>query len=75
MSNIFKIILVSILFVCSIGQNCGAYDNKFTHQYINTRALEKSKADRILKDSIGISEGINKKVGGKEIWKWIRDGG
>jgi hypothetical protein len=75
MSKTFKIMTISFLFFCGISQNCEAYDNDNTHKYLNLRALEESKADSILKDSLGISEGINKKVGGKEIWKCIRDGG
>jgi hypothetical protein len=62
--------------VLVITKNVVAYDNDFSHPYINEKAVvEISSVNTIYKTSLGFKEGINTKIDGKEIWKWIRDGG
>ena len=77
MRTIFKIITISLLFVISIGQDCGAYDHEYTHPYINSRAVEAdvSKTDSILKKSLGFLNGIESEVNGESINYWIAYGG
>ena len=52
-----------------------AYDNEYTHKYINEMATEKSQIENYLKTSLGINKGIYEEINGQYIWQWIRDGG
>ena len=48
---------------------------KKTHPLINQSALDLSGVDKYLKNILGYSEGVRESLNGKEIYKWIRQGG
>jgi hypothetical protein len=75
MSYIYIILTISLLFVCGIGQNCDAYDNDYTHPFVNRRAAKESKTDSVLRNSLDFPNGIISEVNGKSIQEWIADGG
>lgn len=53
-----------------------AYDNKKVHPTINEVAVTKSNLDSVLKQQLGIQEGIDKiLIGNKTIKEWIMEGG
>lgn len=64
MRIILKIMFFSHLFVFDIGQNCNAYDVEHTHQYINLRAADESKADSIIENSLGFPGGTDYELNG-----------
>jgi predicted DNA-binding protein (MmcQ/YjbR family) len=74
--SIIKMIVVLFSYALMFIQSSDAYDNVYTHPYINEKAVkEHSKVNRILKESVGLNEGIDAIYLDKEIWRWIRDGG
>jgi hypothetical protein len=74
--SIFRLMAVLILYVSIFNQNCIAYNNIHTHRYINVKAVEKSKEfNAVLEEYIGFFKGKEEKIGDKEIWEWIREGG
>lgn len=56
-------------------QNSTAYDNTYTHKYINEKAVGKSDLDAVLTTSLDFNDGIREWIGKKQIWQWISDGG
>ena len=73
---ILQLLIFSVLFIIIYRDNSIAYDNTFTHRYINEQVVkERTLVDIVLKNSLGFDKGIYTKIDGKEIWKWIRDGG
>ncbi|BBO73021.1 hypothetical protein DSCW_04380 [Desulfosarcina widdelii] len=71
-----KMVVLLLLYSLIFNQGSEAYDNEYTHPYINEKAVkENPKVNTILKESVGLTEGIETKFCGKEIWEWIRDGG
>jgi hypothetical protein len=74
--SIIKMIVVLFSYALMFIQSSDAYDNVYTHPYINEKAVkEHSKVNTILKESVGLNEGIDAIYLDKEIWRWIRDGG
>ena len=67
-------VLVMILLSFDI-HGIWAYDNEYTHRYINEMAAEKSQLKNYLKTSLGIKKGLYEEINGKYIWQWISDGG
>ena len=70
-----KVLVFLVLSIIFSHQNCEAYDNKYTHRYINEKAVGKSELDTFLKFHFGFNVGINERIGEKRAWQWIRDGG
>ena len=70
-----SMVLSAFFYTFIFHQNCSAYDNNYSHKYINVKAVENSGIDGILMDSIGFIKGKDEKISGKEIWEWVRDGG
>ncbi len=52
-----------------------AYDNTDTHPSINRTALDESKVDKVLKNSLGFKNGKEKKFENKNVSQWIALGG
>ena len=70
------LVFVSILLTVGFHQNSNAYDNEYTHRYINTIAAKGySKIDRIMRESLCFENGIVEKIYGKEVWEWVSEGG
>lgn len=74
--SITKLMVLSIFCTFLFFQNGRAYDNYFTHPYINEKVVkEHSSFDTILKTSIGLNGGIYASYLDKQIWQLVRDGG
>ena len=74
--KIIKMVILLFSYAIISNQSSEAYDNEHTHPYINEKAVkEHSQVDTILKESVGLKDGIYTFYLDKEIWKWIRDGG
>jgi hypothetical protein len=75
--SIIKMVVVLFLYaLIRSTSNSEAYDNEYTHPYINEKAVkEHLKVNTILKETVGLNDGIYTKFGEKRIWEWIRDGG
>ncbi len=70
------VVVLSTLCIVVFKVNVWAYDNELTHPFINETAVEeKSDLDGVLKNSLGFEEGVDKKINGKKILQWIKDGG
>jgi hypothetical protein len=71
-----KMVVVLFLYALILNQDSEAYDNEYTHPYINEKAVkEHLKVNTILKETVGLNDGIYTKFGDKRIWELIRDGG
>jgi hypothetical protein len=58
--SIIKMIVVLFSYALMFIQSSDAYDNVYTHPYINEKAVkEHSKVNTILKESVGLNEGID----------------
>jgi Tol biopolymer transport system component len=74
--SIIKMIVVLFSYALMFIQSSDAYDNVYTHPYINEKAVkEHLKVNTILKETVGLNDGIYTKFGDKRIWELIRDGG
>jgi len=71
-----KLMVFSAICIAIFHHDSEAYDNDFTHKYINVKAIkEKSDVDTVLMTSLGFDGGIYLEIGGKPIWEWVSDGG
>ncbi|MEW6521347.1 MAG: hypothetical protein AB1461_18250 [Thermodesulfobacteriota bacterium] len=52
-----------------------AYDGNTIHRKINENAVDQSALNDFLGNYLGFSDGVNRVIGTKEVWEWIREGG
>lgn len=74
------ILIVSLISVCIISYISPVYSlSTATHRVINEHVSKSSFSDFTLNDylkqQLGMTKGYDEKINGKEVFKWISDGG
>jgi len=78
--TIFKLFFFSVCCLLLFCQDGRAYENKFTHRFINEKAVEDHSnvaevLDEVFKSSLGFDDGKNVKIKGKTFLEWVSEGG
>ena len=71
----YKIILVYSILLLSWVNLSDAYDDKTTHRQINEYSANQPNLNDILINRIGLKDGIEEEIKGKNIRNWIKNGG
>jgi hypothetical protein len=75
MKNLLKkSILFLIISLIVLTDNALSLEKR-THEFINEKIAQQAWFDNYLKNNLGFTEGMKEKIIGKEVFKWVREGG
>lgn len=74
MKKIYYQIITTIFIVSLTFGTAFSFDNELTHKKLTESAIDKSQLNDILKNNLGIQNGVNEYLQNRKIRDWLREG-
>ncbi|MBU4010373.1 MAG: hypothetical protein KJ882_06365, partial [Proteobacteria bacterium] len=74
MKKIYHIIIITIFIYSLTFGTALSFDNELTHGEITKSAIDNSQLNNILKNNLGILNGVDEYIQNRTILDWLREG-